>query len=200
MTATVQPLPTLFTLVDRLIPAPLRADSRQWQAARHLALLAGVTAASAPLLTLMYHFLGFDAAGMVVLSGAVVMMVTPFTLNAGFSLALARDVFVGALFALKVWLALHLGGLAAPTVPWFLLCPAVALLVGGLRPGLAWCAIVLLTLVALYVAEHVGGPMTPYPVTDPAVLQLVSLVGLFVLSSIIVALALNAAGAERRAR
>lgn len=198
MLATERPVPGLMNQIDRLIPGALRAVPRQWQAARHLALLAALTAVSAPLLALLYHVLGFDAAGMVVLTGATVMMVAPFTLNAGFSLASARNLFVAALYVLKVWLALHLGGVGASTVPWFALCPMIALLVGGLRPGLAWGGIVLATLFALFIAERSGVPMSDFPVSDPSLLALVSSVGLVVLGSVIVALASNAAGVERR--
>lgn len=186
--------------IDRIIPAALRAVPRQWQAARHLAVLAALTAASAPLLAMLYHVLGFDAAGMVVFTGATVMMVAPFTLNAGFSLASARNLFIAALYALKVWLALNLGGIGAPTVSWFILCPMIALLLGGLRPGLAWAGIVLATLFVLFIAERSGAAMQAYPVSDPALLHLVSNIALVVLASVIVVLASGSANAERRAK
>ncbi|MDB5747721.1 MAG: GGDEF-domain containing protein [Massilia sp.] len=187
--------------VDRIIPPALRAVPRERQAARHLALLAGLTAASAPLLAMLYHLLGFDAAGMVVFTGATVMLVAPFTLNAGFSLASARNLFIAALYALKVWLALNLGGIGAPTVSWFILCPMIALLLGGARPGLAWTGIVVATLFGLFIAEHSGVTMQAFPVSDPALLDLASNIGLVVLASVIVVLASNSsAGIERRAR
>lgn len=186
--------------IDRIIPAALRAVPREWQAARNLAVLAGLTALSAPLLAMLYHVLGYDEAGMVVFTGATVMMVSPFTLNAGFSLAAARNLFVGALFALKIWLALNLGGIGAPTVSWFVLCPMVALLLGGLRPGMTWAAIVLATLVGLFVAEQHGVAMQAYPVSDSSLLALASAIGLVLLASVIVVLAFGAAGHERRAK
>jgi hypothetical protein len=198
MIATDRPVPALMNQIDRLIPAAVRSCPRQWQAARHLSMLAAITAVSAPLLTMMYHFLGFDAAGMVVLTGAIVMMVAPFTLNAGCSLPLARDLFIGALYALKIWLALNLGGVGAPTVPWFALCPMIALLIGGLRPGLAWTGIIVATLLALFVAERTGGAMQPYPVSDPALLALVSMLGLVLLGALIVALGAGVVSVERR--
>jgi hypothetical protein len=126
---------SLVATFDRMIPGTLRADPRELRAARNLTLLALITGLSVPLLTMLYHFLGYDSAGMVVLTGGVVMMIAPFAINAGLGLAVARDLFIGALFVLKIWLAVHLGGLAAPTVPWFLLCPLIAALVGGVREG-----------------------------------------------------------------
>jgi hypothetical protein len=107
---------SMIELLDSILPASLRADTRQWQAARNLTILAAVTALSVPLLTTMYHLLGLDAVGMVVLTAGVVMMVAPFTLAAGLPIAAARDLFVGALFLLKVWMAVHLGGRAGGAV------------------------------------------------------------------------------------
>jgi hypothetical protein len=199
MMASERSLMSHLQAFDRILPAALHARPAELQAARHLALLACVTALSAPLLTALYHWLGDDAAGMVVLTGAIAMMVSPFVLHAGVGLAVARDLFVGALFLLKVWLALHLGGLAAPTVPWFLLCPAVAMLVGGIRPGLLWTLLVTLTVTALFVLQR-AAPLVAHPVTDPLALELASLLGLFFLSTIIVALARDATVAERRPR
>jgi hypothetical protein len=198
MMASERSLMSHLQAFDRILPAALHARPAELQAARHLALLASVTALSAPLLTALYHWLGDDAAGMVVLTGAIAMMVSPFVLHAGVGLAVARDLFVGALFLLKVWLALHLGGLGAPTVPWFLLCPAVAMLMGGLRPGLAWTAVVTLAVSALFMVGR-SAPLVAHPVTDPLVLELVSTLGLFFLSTIIVALARDVTPSEHRA-
>lgn len=176
---------------DRVIPAAVRANPRELRAARQLTLLAAIVALSVPLLTMMYHFLGYDAAGMVVLTAGIVMMIAPFAMNAGLGLAMARDLFIGALFLLKIWLALHLGGLAAPTVPWFLLCPLVAVLLGGVRPALVWGALVIGALLVIFAIEQRAGPFIAFPVNNAAVLQLVSLVGLVALSTI-VALCFNA--------
>lgn len=200
MPAADQPVTGPMHRIDRLIPGALRALPRKWQAARNLVLLAALTGISAPVLAMLYHVLGVDEAGMIVLTGATVMMAAPFTLNAGLSLALARNLFIAALYVLKVWLALNLGGVRAPTVSWFILCPMVALLLGGLRPGLAWAGIVLATLAGLFAAEHGGVAMQAYPVSDPALLGLASAIGLVVLASVIVVLAFGAAGSERRAK
>ena len=201
MIATDRPATGLMHQIDRIIPAALRAVPRDWLAARHLAVLAALTGGCAPLLAILYHVLGFNAAGLVVFTGACVMMVAPFTLNAGFSLASARNLFITALYALKVWLALHLGGIGAPTVSWFILCPMIALLLGGMRAGLAWGGIVLATLFGLYIAEQGGVEMVSFPVSSPVLLDLASNIGLVVLASVIVVLASSGdARAERRAK
>jgi hypothetical protein len=191
---------TMIQLFDSILPASLRADTRQWQAARNLTVLAAVTALSVPLLTTMYHLLGLDAVGMVVLTAGIVMMVTPFTLAAGLPITAARDLFVGALFLLKLWMAVHLGGLAAPTTPWFVLCPAIAMLLGGLRPALLWSALVGATLVALFLLDHSGVIAAPLNGVTATVLQFASMVGLMALVVLILALGSGAAAVERRAK
>jgi hypothetical protein len=185
MTASASFFTNYLSTVDRMIPAALRADPRDLRAARNLTLLSLITALSVPLLTAMYHFLGYGAAGMVVLTGGIVMMIAPFAMSAGLGLPLARDLFIGALFVLKIWLAVHLGGMSAPTAPWFLLCPLVAVLLGGLRPGLAWSGLVIGTVIVLFLIQRASGPFIAHPVADQQVLELVSLVGLFALATII---------------
>lgn len=189
----------MIKLFDHVIPGSLRSDASQWQAARHLSILAAVTAASVPLLTLMYHLLGYDAVGMVVLTAGIVMMVTPFMLGV-VGLAVARDVFVSALFLLKTWMAIYLGGVSAPTTSWFVLCPAVALLIGGLRPGLVWSALVLAAVTVVFTLGYAG--MLPAAPSDSGmtILSFASVVGLLALIVLIVAMAVGAAGADRRSK
>lgn len=169
---------------DRAIPAEMQARPAELRAARHLILLAAITGISAPLLTVMYHLLGYEAAGRVVLTGGLVMLVAPFTLNAGVALPIARDLFLGALYILKIWLVLHLGGLGSTSIQWFVLCPMIALLLGGARPGLAWSAIVALTVAAIFVLERSGGFIV-HPGGDQTILNLVGVLGLFALLTIV---------------
>lgn len=79
----------------------------------------------------------------------------------------------------------------------FVLCPMIALLLGGPRQGLSWAGIVVATLIALFAAEHGGVAMQAYPVSDPRLLDLASHVGLAVLAAVVVLLALDSAGGQR---
>jgi hypothetical protein len=185
MNASASVLNSFLSNFDRALPAHVRSQPKQLRAARHLSLLAALTAASVPLLTLMYHLLGYDAAATMVMTAGIVMMIAPFAMGAGCSLAVARDLFIGALYILKVWMAIHLGGIAAPTVPWFLLCPLIALLVGGAVPGMLWGAIVLLTVASLFFIEQTGTPFIAHAVSNQSLLVLVSVVGLMLFSTII---------------
>lgn len=155
------------------------------RAVRHLRLLAALTAASVPLLMLLYHLLAFDAAAIAVLCAGAVMVAAPFLLRAGASLTVARDVFIGALFVLKVWLAIQLGGLNAATTGWFVLCPLTAALLGGIRPALVWSALVFKVYVVLFLWSRFVAPLTPYPVNEPQVLALGGQLGLLVLVTVL---------------
>lgn len=157
-------------------------------AARHLTLLAAITAASVPLLMVLYHLLAFDAAALAVLCAGAVMVAAPFLLRAGASLPVARDIFIAGLFALKIWLAIHLGGLGSATTGWFILCPLVAALLGGARPALVWTALVFKVYVLLFLWSRFVAPLVPYPVNEPQVLALGGQLGLLVLVAIIACL------------
>jgi len=174
---------TALARFDRCLPARLApADLR---AARHLALLAVITAASLPFLMLLYHWLAFDAAAIAVLCAGAVMASAPLLLRAGASLALACNVFLGSLFVLKIWLAIHLGGLNAATTGWFILCPLVAALVGGTRAALVWSALVFKAYFMLFLWSRFVAPFAPHPVTDPDVLAFGGQLGLLVLVTVI---------------
>jgi hypothetical protein len=174
---------TALARLDRYLPATLAPADLP--AARHLALLAAITAASLPALLLMYHWLGFDAAAAAVLCGGAVMACAPLLLRAGASLAFALNIFLASLFVLKIWLATHLGGLNAATTGWFVLCPLVAALVGGARAALVWSALVFKAYAALFLWSRFVAPFVPYPVTAPDVLAFGGQLGLLVLVTVI---------------
>jgi hypothetical protein len=156
------------------------------QPARHLTLLAGITAASVPLLMLMYHWLAYDAAAVAVLCGGAAMAFSPLLLRAGASMEVASNVFISALFVLKTWLAVHLGGLGAVSTSWFVLCPLVAALLGGARPAVVWSALVFKVYIVLFLWTRFVAPLAPHPVRDPNVLALAGQLGLLMLVTVIV--------------
>jgi uncharacterized membrane protein YjjP (DUF1212 family) len=177
-----------LSVIDSFIPESVRCCRSSARPAQHLVMLALIAGFSAPLLALLYLHLNFDDAGIVVLSGGMLMLLSPFALRIGMRLALVREVFVCTLYGLKIWLAYHLGGLEAPTITWFLLCPMIAMLLGGKRPGVVWTAIVSLTALAIFYLERTGVPFAVFPVSNPQLLQLASMLGLFTLSTVILLL------------
>lgn len=155
------------------------------RAARHLTLLGAVTAASVPALMLLYHWLHDDTAALAVLCAGAAMAAAPLLLRAGIGLTGARNLFIAALFMLKIWLAVHFGGLAAPTTAWFVLCPLVAALLGGTRAALVWSALVFKAYVVLFLWGRFVQPFVPAPVTDPQALALAGQLGLLALVTVL---------------
>lgn len=155
------------------------------RAARHLGLLASITAASVPLLMLLYHWLGCDAAAIAVLCAGAVMAGTPLLLRAGWRLEHAANLFLAALFGLKIWLAVHLGGLGAATTAWFVLCPLVAALLSGTRAAIVWSALVFKAYVVLFLWDRFVSRFVTDPVLDPQVLAFAAQLGLLALVTII---------------
>jgi hypothetical protein len=152
---------------------------------KHVTFLSAVTAASVPLLALMYDWLGDRAAALAVLAGGAAMVAAPALVRLGASPALACNLFIGSLFVLKTWLAVHLGGLHAATTGWFVLCPLIAALVSGTRGAIVWSALVFKVYAVLFLWSRFVAPFVPYPVRDPDVLALAGQLGLLVLVTII---------------
>ena len=118
-----------------------------------LGLLAGV---SVPIFAMLYHHLDFDLAAAVVLSGGATMICTPLVLKATGRVAVAREYFVLCFYVMKLFLAYYLGGIAAPTLPWLLLCPMIALALGSVRSCAQWGAIVALTVTGMFYVQTRG--------------------------------------------
>jgi hypothetical protein len=155
------------------------------RAAGHLTLLAQITAASVPLLMLLYHWLGVDAAAVAVLCAGAVMAGTPLLVRAGWRVQHAANLFLAALFALKCWLAVHLGGLGAATTAWFVLCPLVAALLSGPRAAIVWCALVFKAYVVLFLWYRFVSPFAAAPSHAPQVLAFAAQLGLLALVTIV---------------
>ena len=175
---------TMLARFDRCLPTDLAQPDLR--AARHLALLAAITAASVPPMLLLYHWLGLDAAGIAVLCAGGVMVAAPLLLRAGMGLELASNLFIGSLFVLKTWLAVHLGGLGAATTGWFVLCPLLAGLLGGARPALVWSALVFKAYAVLFLWGRFVAPFVAHPVTHPDVLAFAAQLGLLAMATVIV--------------
>jgi diguanylate cyclase (GGDEF)-like protein len=133
---------------------------------------------SGPFYAWVYHRLGFTAAGLEVLSCVGVMLTAPFLLRATGNIALAREVFLCAVFFNFNWLNYHLGGVGAPTTPWLLTVPVVATLIGGVGPALFWLGMCCAAVVAIYFLPLAGVALPPNPITDMQLLTMLCQLGL----------------------
>ena len=162
-----------------------------------LALLAGL---SVPCFACLYHFLNFDTAAIIVLYGGAAMICTPLVLRATQSNVFGREYFISAFYIMKMVLAYYLGGIAAPTLPWLLLCPMVAMALGSVRSCAQWGIFVTATVMGMFYVQTRGLIAFPgIPFADQRLLQVVSILGLFIFSAILL-LFLKPGGSVKLAR
>jgi diguanylate cyclase (GGDEF)-like protein len=147
-----------------------------------------LAALSGPFYALAYYQLGFPAAAVEVLASCALMAATPFLLRATGSIALAREVFLCALFFNFSWLSYHLGGITAPTVAWMITAPVVAMFLGGVASALFWLAMSCAAVLAIYLAQAAGLATSKPPVTDLELLHLLCNIGLYIVVVVLVLL------------
>ena len=168
------------------IPVSLHRNKVGLRNAQNTVFLALLVGASVPIFAMLYHHLDFDLAAAVVLSGGATMICTPLVLKATGRVAVAREYFILCFYVMKLFLAYYLGGIAAPTLPWLLLCPMIALALGSVRSCAQWGAIAALTVTGMFYVQTRGEVVFPaVPTFDQGLLQLVSILGLFVFSAIL---------------
>jgi hypothetical protein len=167
------------------IPPELQSSEQVLKNAQNVVTLALMAAVAVPFFASLYRFLEFEKAGVIVLLGGVGMLSSPFVLKVTGRLMLARETFICSFYAMKLWLAYYLGGIESPTLPWLLLCPMIALVVGGMRPGAVWGAIITLSVSGVFFVQTKVMPFPPVTVNDQRLLQVVSVLGLFVFSAVL---------------
>lgn len=174
-----------FGMTRWFIPLRLQANQRDFVNAQNAVALAFLAVVSVPLFATLYHFLDFDKAGMIVLAGGAAMLCSPFVLKATGRIVLAREVFICSYYGMKVCLAYYLGGIESPTLPWLLLCPMIAMVLGNVRAGAIWGAVITMTVSGVFYLQTSGVAFPPVPITDQRLLQVVSVLGLFIFSAIL---------------
>lgn len=177
-----------LTNIRWFVPLDLSNDEHSLVIAQIFVTLALLAVASMPFLALLYHFLNFDKGGIAVILGGVGMLCSLFVLKLSGRIAFAREVFICSFFCLKLWLSIYLGGIESPTLPWLLLCPMIAMVLGGMRPCATWGAVITLTVLGVFSLQTNGVVFPSAPISDQGFLHLVSMMLLFFFSSIILLL------------
>jgi len=161
------------------VPPEAQHDAAQLSRAQNVVNAVVMAALSGPLYALTYYLLGFTVAALEILACCVFMFVAPFLLRATRSIALAREVFLCAVFFNFTWLTYHLGGVSAPTAGWMLTAPVVAMFLGGYGSALCWLGLSCLAAVAIYACPLLGLPLPAHPVKDMALLYVLCDIGLY---------------------
>ena len=93
-----------------------------------------------------------------VIAGTLCVGTAPFALKLRKSTRLAGNLILMPVYLLIVGLVLVTGGIKAAALSWLALLPMFALLFFGARPAMNWMAFVLLTWIAIFVADLSGAP------------------------------------------
>jgi diguanylate cyclase (GGDEF)-like protein len=170
------------------IPIETQKHAAQLTRAQNVMNAVFMAAMSGPLYALAYQLLGFSTAAQEILACCAFMFVTPFLLRATSSIAIAREVFLCAVFFNFTWLTFNLGGVNAPTAGWLITAPVVAMFLGGVRTAVFWLGMSCLAVVSIYVLPILGYPLPAHPVKDMDLLYLLCDLGLYLVIVVFVLL------------
>jgi diguanylate cyclase (GGDEF)-like protein len=170
------------------VPLRLRQDATVLARAENVVNAALMAATAGPLYALAYWLLGLRLAALEILACCVLMLMAPFVLRLSGSIALARELFLCALFFNFSWLTWHLGGIGAPTTSWLITAPVVAMFLGGVASGVFWLAMSCGAAGAIWSLPALGVAAAPVPVLDMPLLHLICNLGLYVVVLVFVLL------------
>ncbi|MCC2973520.1 diguanylate cyclase [Massilia sp. IC2-476] len=170
------------------VPVRLRQDASVLARAENVVNAALMAATAGPLYALAYRLLGLELAAVEILACCVVMLMAPLVLRLSGSIALARELFLCALFFNFTWLTWHLGGIHAPTASWLITAPVVAMFLGGVASGVSWLAMSCAAAAVIWGLPAFGRAVPPAPNLDMPLLHLICNLGLYVVVLVFVLL------------
>jgi diguanylate cyclase (GGDEF)-like protein len=177
-----------MTAIHWFIPVEAQQNAAQLTRAQNVVNAVVLAALSGPFYSLAYYLLGFSTAAQEILACCAFMFVAPFLLRATRSIAIAREVFLCAVFFNFTWLTFNLGGVNAPTAGWLITAPVVAMFLGGVGTAVFWLAMSCGAVAAIYILPMVGIALPPHPVKDMDLLYLLCDLGLYLVIVVFVLL------------
>jgi diguanylate cyclase (GGDEF)-like protein len=170
------------------VPTRLRQDATVLARAENVVNAALMAATAGPLYALAYWMLGLELAAAEILACCLVMLMAPPVLRLTGSIALARELFLCALFFNFSWLTWHLGGIHAPTASWLITAPVVAMFLGGVASGVFWLAVSCAAAATVWGLPALGIAAPSVPSLDMPLLHLICNLGLYVVVLVFVLL------------
>lgn len=169
-----------LSVADWFIPEQLRTNPLILSRARNLVGAAVIAIISDPFYALLYYLVGFTSATPEILICGALMVSAPFLLKLTGRIKFAEELFVCALYFNFCWLTYHLGGVDAPTAPWLIICPVVAILLGGVATGIFWLILSCAAVLVFYFFQVFGIALPLVQITHLLLLRLVVGIGLFI--------------------
>ena len=177
-----------LTAMRWVIPPALGLGTAVLTRAQNVVNAALVAGLSAPLYALAYYWLGFYAAALEIVLCCLLMLCAPLVLRVTGSIVAARELFLTAVLCNFCWLSYHLGGITAPTAPWLLTAPVVAMFLGGVRTALYWLALSCIALAVLYAAPPGMAQPSPAQLAHMPMLHLLCSMGLMIVITVFILL------------
>ncbi|VXC01077.1 bifunctional diguanylate cyclase/phosphodiesterase [Massilia sp. 9I] len=170
------------------VPLRLRQDAAVLARAENVVNAALMAATAGPLYALAYWLLGLHLAAAEILACCLFMLMAPPVLRLTGSIALARELFLCALFFNFSWLTWHLGGIHAPTASWLITAPVVAMFLGGVASGVFWLVMSCTAAATVWGLPAFGWAAPVTPLLDMPLLHLICNLGLYVVVLVFVLL------------
>ena len=134
---------------------------------------------------ILYHVLNDDVAARLCWTAAFVIFANAVLFRIFRFLGPARDVLLITVFCLLFGLSCRLGGISAPTIIWFTVCPAAVIGCGGRKHGFTWSVVVFLAIIGIYFLD-VQGYLPKPTVTSMRFLSVISTVSFLVTITLVV--------------
>ncbi len=163
------------------IPARLQQTPALQSRAQNIINAVVMAALTGPLFAALYASLGFTSGAHMILLAIVPMLAAPFVMRWSGSMRLSCEVFICACYGIFTWLSAHLGGVVAPTAPWLIVPPIVAMLIAGMRSAVFWSGASCAALALLFVLPRMGVVLPLVALADMRALYLISHAGLIVI-------------------
>ncbi len=170
------------------VPLRLRQDAAVLARAENVVNAALMAATAGPLYALAYWLLGLHLAAAEILACCLFMLMAPPLLRLTGSIALARELFLCALFFNFSWLTWHLGGIHAPTASWLITAPVVAMFLGGVASGVFWLVMSCTAAAMVWGLPAFGWAAPVTPLLNMPLLHLICNLGLYVVVLVFVLL------------
>ena len=164
-------------LVDWFMPSNAGDDRTTLTRLRNLIATTQISFVATSYFAFKYHSLGSQHAVYGMIAAMLVSIVALLLVRVS-GLSPARELLNALILGLMIWLCHVNRGVMSSNVFWFALVPASAVMLGGIRHGMAWGALAVLAVFG--VKYGLGAPLQEIPEAELASLQVSSAVGLTV--------------------
>lgn len=164
--------------LNKLIPDHIQEDALAHSDAKNLVGSALIACIASPAYALLYYYLNFHTAAYAILLVGLFVISSALLLKPLGSLLLSRELVIIPFYICIAWLSYEMGGLNAPTASWLIMPPLMAIFYGGIIEGIFWSCICITTILFFFWLDYLHLPFPVSPITEPLLLQMLSLGGL----------------------